>query len=58
MSRPTLEDLITNLDAGNLIEVAFERVELKAEWTQEAGKDISAIANHISLAGGWLVVGW
>ena len=39
------------------MEISYPRLELKSKWHTEHGKSISAIANHESLTGGWLIVG-
>lgn len=38
-------------------EVLEQGVELKANWSQDCGKDISAIANKPDRTGGWIVIG-
>lgn len=56
--KPTLEEICKNLQQSHPIkEIKFPRFELKAEWNKKHGSDISAIANHDSMLGGWLVVG-
>ena len=55
--KPTLEEIEKAMLAGTLLEVTQERLELKSSWHQEHGKDISAIANHESFEGGWLIIG-
>lgn len=40
-----------------LKEINFPRVELKSEWNAKYGGDISAIANHESIKGGWVLIG-
>ena len=56
-SRPSLEDVKHAIVKGTLAEIAYPRLELKSKWRTEHGKSISAIANHESLTGGWLVIG-
>ena len=50
------KELISNIKSG-ASEVDLEGVEFKSNWTQEHGKDISAIANSEHIAKGWLVIG-
>src|SRR5690242_12767798 len=57
MAKIALKDLIQKIEAGDLTEVLANRVEFKSSWQQDHGKDVSAIANHESMQGGWLVVG-
>ena len=57
LSRPSLEAIKRSIANGTLSEISYPRLELKSKWSIEHGKSISAIANHESLAGGWLVVG-
>ena len=49
-------ELISRIKNG-VSEVELEGVEFKSSWTQEHGKDISAIANSEHIAKGWLVIG-
>ena len=39
------------------LEHNFVGVDFKSEWRQDYGKDISAIANHLDLTRGWIIVG-
>ena len=55
--RPSLEEVKRGLANHKLSEVSYPRLELKSKWETEHGKNISAIANHMSLAGGWVIVG-
>ena len=57
MPKLNIDRLIELLEAGQLLEVTEVRVELKSDWQQEHGKDISAIANHSDFTGGWVVIG-
>ena len=45
------------MKASRLHEIDYPYLELKSTWDQKYGKDISAIANHESLQGGWLIIG-
>lgn len=56
-SRPSLEDIKLGIANQTLSETSYLRLELKSNWKTEHGKNISAIANHDSLAGGWIIVG-
>ena len=56
-SRPSLEVIKQGIASGTLSEISYPRLELKSEWKTEHGKNISAMANHESLTGGWLIVG-
>ena len=56
-SRPSLADVKHGIASGTLSEISYPRLELKSEWKTEHGKSISAIANHKTLTGGWLVIG-
>lgn len=51
------EQLIKNIGSGEISEVLASGVELKSQWSQKCGKDISAIANQYNRAGGWLIIG-
>ena len=55
--RPSREVIVAKIAAGRLSEVSYSGLELKSKWDTEYGRDISAIANQDSLAGGWFVVG-
>ena len=55
--RPTIEILLKHISQGSLLETSFPRVELKSIWNKNCGKDISAIANHESQQGGWMIIG-
>ena len=55
--RPSREVIVAKIAAGCLSEVSYSGLEFKSKWDTEYGKDISAIANQESLAGGWFVVG-
>ena len=56
-SRPSFEEVKRVIAKGKLAEITYPRLELKSKWHTEHGKSISAIANHESLTGGWLVIG-
>lgn len=51
------KDIISALEEESLIESLAAQVELKRSWKQDNGKEISAIANHPSRDGGWLIMG-
>ena len=53
----TIDDLVSKILAQNLREFTSERIELKSNWDKNYGAKISAIANHESLLGGWVIVG-
>lgn len=55
--KPTIAEIIERLGAGTLRETSFPRLELKSSWQKRYGEDISAIANHESCVGGWMVLG-
>lgn len=55
--RPSLAAIKQALASGTLTEISYPRLELKSQWKTDHGKSISAIANHESLTGGWLIVG-
>ncbi len=55
--KPSLKKLLSRMKASRLHEIDYPYLELKSTWNQKYGKDISAIANHESLQGGWLVIG-
>ncbi len=55
--KPDLEMLLSHIAGGKLLEIQYPRLELKSEWSKDCGQDISAIANHESQTGGWLIVG-
>jgi predicted HTH transcriptional regulator len=57
MPQLSLDQLVSLLESGDLREVTQSRTELKSDWHQDHGKDISAIANNLALAGGWVVIG-
>lgn len=57
MLRLGLEQIINIINSGNLIEATQIRIELKSVWHPDTGKDISAIANHVDLMGGWVIIG-
>ena len=55
--RPSLETIKHGLANHTLSEIFYPRLELKSKWETQHGKNISAIANHESLTGGWIIVG-
>ncbi|MDE3270007.1 MAG: putative DNA binding domain-containing protein [Pseudomonadota bacterium] len=56
-SRPSLAAIKQGIAHSALSEISYPRLELKSEWNTKHGKSISAIANHESLAGGWVIIG-
>ena len=57
LSRPSLEVIKQGIARGTLAEISYPRLELKSNWHTKHGKSISAIANHESLVGGWIIIG-
>ena len=57
VSSPSLAAIKRGITGGTLTEISYPRLELKSKWSTDHGKNISAIANHESLTGGWIVVG-
>lgn len=53
----SVENIISALKSGTLLEYMHVNVELKRSWTQKYGHKLSALANKHTLACSWLVVG-
>lgn len=56
MPKISFVNLIEAINAGKISEALASRVEFKSSWSQDVGKDVSAIANS-DIDGGWLIVG-
>jgi predicted HTH transcriptional regulator len=56
MKNLTLDQLIGALEK-EASEANFTGIEFKSDWGQSHGRDISAIANCIEIATGWVVIG-
>lgn len=57
LPRPSLKTIKHSLASHTLSEISYPRLELKSSWRTEHGRSISAIANHETLTGGWILVG-
>ena len=57
MSKISKEDIINKLREEAIQEVLAPSLDFKSSWRQGHGEDISAIANHHSREGGWLIIG-
>lgn len=52
-----IEDLILEINNGNLREHKFTNVELKRSWDINYGEKISALANRLGDEPSWMVIG-
>jgi len=57
MAKLTWEQLIERLSNNQAQEHLVVGLELKSSWSQDHGKDLSALANQESFEGGWVVIG-
>ena len=55
--KPSINEIVSHIKTRRLLETSYPGLELKSNWDKKHGKDISAIANHESKMGGWLIVG-
>ncbi len=53
----SLDELLAALESGTLVEHRHVNVELKSNWHQDVGKDISALCNKLSLSRAFVVIG-
>lgn len=53
----TEQDVLAHLSQGTLVEHRHENLELKESWDKGYGSKLCALANKVSVASAWMVVG-
>src|SRR5688572_23094390 len=53
----TIDQLVSELERGNCVEHRHGNLELKQSWSQDVGKDVSALCNKLAISVGFVAVG-